>query len=110
MQEWGANNDLTIPALGQAIAFALADLVLEVLKDQNAGGVIIAGGETSGAVCRRLELGALRVGRNIEPGVPLCFSLGKFRLPVVLKSGNFGSPDFYGKALRAVAQPAAYLI
>ena len=59
------------------------------------------GGETAGAVCRTLELGALEVGRNIEPGVPLCVSLGRFRLPVVLKSGNFGSVDFYGRACTA---------
>jgi uncharacterized protein YgbK (DUF1537 family) len=111
VQEWGADRGLTIPALGQSIAYALADTVLEILQDQkNIGGLIIAGGETSCALCRRLELGALRVGRNIEPGVPLCFSLGRFRLPLVLKSGNFGGRDFYGKALSAIAQPAAYIV
>jgi uncharacterized protein YgbK (DUF1537 family) len=55
-------------------------------------------------VCRQLELGAMQVGQNIEPGVPLCYSLGRFRLPLVLKSGNFGSPDFYEKAIEAVAR------
>jgi uncharacterized protein YgbK (DUF1537 family) len=45
----------------------------------------------------------LEVGRNIEPGVPVCVALGEFRLPVVLKSGNFGSPDFYGRAMSAVS-------
>jgi uncharacterized protein YgbK (DUF1537 family) len=110
VQEWGTSMGLTVPALGETIAYGLADLVLKILEEQPVGGLIVAGGETSGAVCRRLELGALRVGRNIEPGVPLCFSLGRFRLPVVLKSGNFGSPDFYGKALRAIARPADYMI
>src|ERR1051325_2411310 len=110
VQQWGASMGLTVPALGQAIAYGLADLVLKILEEQPVGGLIVAGGETSGALCRRLELGALRVGRNIEPGVPLCFSLGRFRLAVVLKSGNFGSPDFYGKALRAIAKPTDYMI
>jgi uncharacterized protein YgbK (DUF1537 family) len=55
-------------------------------------------------------LGALRVGRNIEPGVPLCYSLGRYRLPVVLKSGNFGGEDFYSKALAAISSPGRYLI
>jgi uncharacterized protein YgbK (DUF1537 family) len=110
VQEWGASEGLTVSSLGHSISYALADLVLEVLQDQMAGGLIIAGGETSGALCRRLELGALRVGRNIEPGIPLCFSLGRFRLPVALKSGNFGSTDFYGKALRAMAQVGDYMI
>lgn len=109
VQQWGASRGQTISALGQSIAFALADMVLEILEDTQPAGLIIAGGETSGALCRRLELGALRVGRNIESGVPLCCSLGRFQLPVVLKSGNFGGKDFYAKALRAVAQPAAYI-
>jgi uncharacterized protein YgbK (DUF1537 family) len=104
VQEWGAARGLPVPALGEALAYALAELVREVLEGQSTGGLIVAGGETSGAVCRRLELGALRVGQNIEPGVPLLFSLGRFRLPVVLKSGNFGSLDFYGKAIEAVAR------
>jgi len=88
--------------LGLAIVRALAGLTRAILEEVPAGGLISAGGETSGALCRGLELGALRVGRNIEPGVPLCFSLGRFRLPVVLKSGNFGSRDFYGRAIRAI--------
>lgn len=109
MQEWGAARGLSVPALGEALAYALAELVLEVLEGQMVGGLILAGGETSGAVCRRLELGAMQVGRNIEPGVPLCYSLGRFRLPLVLKSGNFGSQDFYEKAARAVAHSGEYL-
>jgi uncharacterized protein YgbK (DUF1537 family) len=109
VQEWGAARGLSVAALGEALAYALAELVLQVLEGQTAAGLIVAGGETSGAVCRRLELGAMQVGRNIEPGVPLCYSLGRFRLAVVLKSGNFGSRDFYGKATRAVERAGEYL-
>lgn len=102
VQDWAITKGLTVAAVGEAITSRLAELVLTILSDQAIGGLIVAGGETSGALCRRLELGALQVGRNIEPGIPLCFSLGRFQLPVVLKSGNFGGPDFYGKALRAL--------
>jgi len=109
VQEWAAREGLDVPALGNRIAYALAGLVSEILEGQRVGGLVFAGGETSGALCRRLSLGALRVGRNIEPGVPLCYSLGKYRLPVVLKSGNFGGEDFYAKALAAVARPAQFL-
>lgn len=101
-QEWAASRGMAVDELGLVIARTLAGLTRAVLEEVPAGGLISAGGETSGALCRGLELGALRVGRNIEPGVPLCQSLGRFRLPVVLKSGNFGSRDFYGRALRAV--------
>jgi uncharacterized protein YgbK (DUF1537 family) len=109
VQEWAAREGLDVPSLGNRIAYALAGLVSEILEGQSVGGLVFAGGETSGALCRRLNLGALRVGRNIEPGVPLCYSLGHYRLPVVLKSGNFGGLDFYSKALAAVSRPAQYL-
>jgi uncharacterized protein YgbK (DUF1537 family) len=103
VQQWATEKGLTVRSLGQMISKALSDLVLEILETQPASGLIIAGGETSGALCRRLELAALHVGHNIEPGVPLCFSRGRFQLPVVLKSGNFGSDDFYGKVLKAIS-------
>ncbi|MBV9928693.1 MAG: four-carbon acid sugar kinase family protein [Acidobacteria bacterium] len=108
VQEWAAGQGLDVPALGGRLAYALADLVAEILEGVEASGLVFAGGETSGALCRRLQLGALRVGRNIEPGVPLCLSLGRYRLPVVLKSGNFGGEDFYGRALEAAARPGEY--
>lgn len=109
IQEWAAREGLDVPALGNMLAHALAGLVSEILEGRRVGGLVFAGGETSGALCRRLGLGALRVGRNIEPGVPLCYSLGRYRLPVVLKSGNFGGEDFYAKALAAVSRPAQFL-
>jgi 3-dehydrotetronate 4-kinase len=110
VQEWGNSQGLSVQIIGERIAYALADLVLAIVEIQNVCGLIVAGGETSGAICRRLELGALRVGRNIDPGVPLCFSLGKFRFPIVLKSGNFGSTDFYAKGQRAIHQTADFLV
>ncbi|MBV8859140.1 MAG: four-carbon acid sugar kinase family protein [Acidobacteria bacterium] len=109
VQSWAAGEGLDVQALGQRLAYALADLVAEILVGVEVGGLVFAGGETSGALCRRLNLGALRVGRNVEPGVPLCYSLGRYRLPVVLKSGNFGGEDFYGRALEAAARPAEYI-
>jgi uncharacterized protein YgbK (DUF1537 family) len=109
MQEWCKGRDMDVPAAGEAIANALADLVAELLRRQPISGLISAGGETSGALCRRLGLGALHVGRNIEPGIPLCFALGRYRMPVALKSGNFGGVDFYGNALKAMEHADQYL-
>jgi uncharacterized protein YgbK (DUF1537 family) len=103
-QGWAAGRGLAARELGEAVSDSLARLTSEVLEGQRTGGLIVAGGETSGALCRHLKLGALRVGKNIEPGVPLCFSLGEFRMAVVLKSGNFGGEDFYGKALEAIGR------
>jgi hypothetical protein len=98
---WALARGKAVNQIGLEIAYALASLVRRILEEQPPAGLIVAGGETAGAVCRTLELGALEVGANIEPGVPLCVSLGRFRLPVVLKSGNFGSEDFYGRARAA---------
>ncbi len=104
-QDWAVEQGMDRDALGLTIVTTLARLTRSILEETPAGGLISAGGETSGALCRTLELGALRVGRNIEPGVPLCRSLGRFQLPVVLKSGNFGSRDFYGRAMKAIGYP-----
>ena len=109
VQEWAAAEGMDVQSLGGRLAYALAGLVSEIIEGQTVGGLVFAGGETSGALCRRLSLGALRVGRNIEPGVPLCYSLGRHRLPVVLKSGNFGGEDFYERALEAASRPGEYL-
>src|SRR5215204_2422014 len=65
-QDWAAGRGMTERELGEAVSDSLAGLVLEVLEGQPVGGLIVAGGETSGALCRHLKLGALRVGKNIE--------------------------------------------
>ena len=102
VQEWGRREGLSADEVGLRVARELAELARAIVEEQAVSGLISAGGETSGALCRRLEFGAFRVGKNIEPGVPLCHSLGRFRLPVVLKSGNFGSRNFYGLAIQAI--------
>ena len=60
--------------------------------------LIVAGGETSGAVVQRLGAKALRIGPQIDPGVPWTVSIGEPALALALKSGNFGTPDFFTKA------------
>ncbi len=65
--------------------------------------LIVAGGETSGAVVGALEVPGLRIGPEIDPGVPWTASLGDPALLLALKSGNFGAPDFFTKALKVLA-------
>jgi 3-dehydrotetronate 4-kinase len=60
--------------------------------------LIIAGGETAGAVVAALDVKALRIGPEIAPGVPWTRTLGGTDLALALKSGNFGGPDFFIKA------------
>ena len=67
--------------------------------------VIVAGGETSGAVIRRLPYTAYGVGASIAPGVPVITPVENPGLRLVLKSGNFGSEQFFLDALR-MTRPA----
>jgi uncharacterized protein YgbK (DUF1537 family) len=61
--------------------------------------LIVAGGETAGAVVRALAIRSLRIGPQIDPGVPWTESLEEVPIALALKSGNFGGPDFFYKAL-----------
>jgi uncharacterized protein YgbK (DUF1537 family) len=62
--------------------------------------LVVAGGETSGAVVSALNVRGLRVGAEIDPGVPWTVSIGEDPIALALKSGNFGADDFFEKALR----------
>jgi 3-dehydrotetronate 4-kinase len=63
--------------------------------------LVVAGGETSGAAVDRLAVTAFRLGPEIAPGVPLMRTIGRAggELQMALKSGNFGGPDFFARAL-----------
>lgn len=66
------------------------------------GRIVVAGGETSGAVVSALGLTALDLGPEIDPGVPALSTrlANGAELALALKSGNFGAPDFLTKATR----------
>lgn len=68
--------------------------------------LVVAGGETAGAVVQALGVRALRIGRQIDPGVPWTVSLPDREdapeLALALKSGNFGAPDFFLRAFAAL--------
>ena len=77
----------------------------EIAQGLVAAGVrkfVIAGGETSGAVVSALKVKALQIGPQIDPGVPWTMSTGDTKIALALKSGNFGSEDFFLKALKCI--------
>lgn len=94
----------TATALGERIAAATGALAATLVAEGEISRLIIAGGETSGSVCRALGIRALEILGNIDPGVPLCRAGS---LLMVLKSGNFGSSDFYLKSLERMNTHAA---
>jgi len=61
------------------------------------GQLLLAGGETSGACVQALGVSLLRIGPQIEPGVPWCHAEVP-GLHLALKSGNFGGVDFFSRA------------
>ncbi|NTA13894.1 four-carbon acid sugar kinase family protein [Agrobacterium tumefaciens] len=69
------------------------------LVDSGVTRLVVAGGETSGAVAQALDLQALNIGPEIDPGVPILIE-PTGAVALTLKSGNFGAPDFFRKALR----------
>ena len=81
----------------QAIEHAMATLA-KGLVFAGVRRMVVAGGETSGAVVGALGVTALRIGPEIDPGVPWTASTGDKPLLLALKSGNFGAPDFFTKA------------
>lgn len=62
--------------------------------------VIVAGGETSGAVTKKLGYDSYLIGESIAPGVPIMVPLKNKNLRLILKSGNFGQKDFFLRALQ----------
>jgi uncharacterized protein YgbK (DUF1537 family) len=87
--------------VGERIESALASLAAG-LVNHGVRRLIVAGGETSGAVIDRLGVTALEIGREIAPGVPLLRSLGNDTMLFALKSGNFGGRGFFAAALAAM--------
>ena len=93
--------------LGRERAGAVVEEILaSIARGLAADGVrrfVVAGGETAGAVVQALGVTALRIGRQIDPGVPWTMSLGEPAFALALKSGNFGAPDFFLRAFSVLS-------
>ncbi len=77
-------------------------MVARGLVKLGVGQLVVAGGETSGACVQALGVTLMSIGAQIDPGVPWCHAPCSFSfhggLHLTLKSGNFGSTDFFSKA------------
>lgn len=90
----GENDLLTSKMVSQA----LAEVVEKVIDYTGVKRLVVAGGDTSGTVCRRLGITGNYVLDEIETGLPSGYALGRNML-IVLKSGSFGKEDFLEKAV-----------
>jgi 3-dehydrotetronate 4-kinase len=89
----------------EAVSARLEGLFAETAKrlvDRGVRRVVVAGGETSGAVAQALDLDGLTIGPEVSPGVPVLVSEER-GVALALKSGNFGGEDFFEEALDALA-------
>ncbi len=91
----------------EATSHALETFFADVAKRIVFTGVnrlIVAGGETAGAVVEALGFTAMEIGPEIDPGVPAMRA--NAGLVLALKSGNFGAEDFFTKAARILSEGA----
>jgi uncharacterized protein YgbK (DUF1537 family) len=85
--------------LGQARAARITEdslsAIAEGLVALGVRQLIVAGGETSGAVVRRLGITTARVGKEVSPGVPWLETKTGPGLSILLKSGNLGTRTLF---------------
>ncbi|MGI4807415.1 MAG: 3-oxo-tetronate kinase [Janthinobacterium lividum] len=98
--------------LGRDAAGALVENTLakiaQQLVERGVRRMIVAGGETSGAVVSALGVTRLRIGAEIDPGVPWTYAEGTGpEMLLALKSGNFGGPRFFQTAFTSLDQQAS---
>lgn len=96
-----AQASLGVEQAGQLVEQCLADIA-SGLAERGVRRFVVAGGETSGAVVQALDVQQLRIGATIDPGVPWTQAQDRDLL-LALKSGNFGTVDFFTKALALTA-------
>jgi uncharacterized protein YgbK (DUF1537 family) len=99
-----AQAQLGAERAGALVEQALAR-VAQGLVAAGVGQLLVAGGETSGACVQALGVNTLRIGPQIDPGVPWCHATPPTRpqgLHLALKSGNFGGTDFFTRAFEVL--------
>jgi uncharacterized protein YgbK (DUF1537 family) len=97
---------LGVERAGVLVEHALSAIARRVVE-RGVRQLLVAGGETSGACVQALEVARMRIGPQIDPGVPWCHAdspaAGLDGLHLALKSGNFGTVDFFTKAFGLLA-------
>ena len=101
---------LGVAAAGALVENALSRIAVSLIE-AGVRQLVVAGGETSGAVVQALAVERMAIGPQIDPGVPwTCVNAaaaGDEIVHVALKSGNFGTPDFFQKAFAALTPKSA---
>ena len=91
--------ELSQQEISEIFETAMADCA-EAALQSGVTRIIVAGGETAGAITERLGFSSFLLGVSVAPGVPVLIPVQNRSLRIVLKSGNFGQPDFFFRALK----------
>lgn len=91
---------LGVAKAGELVEHCLSSIARGLVQ-QGVGQLLVAGGETSGACVQALSISQMKIGAQIDPGVPWCHAyspVAKKGVHLALKSGNFGSADIFTRA------------
>jgi uncharacterized protein YgbK (DUF1537 family) len=101
-------NQLGQAAAGERMEQVLAHIAQGLVR-LGVGQLVVAGGETSGACVQALQVNQMHIGAQIDPGVPWCHAHSPVAssdgIHLSLKSGNFGTTDFFTKAFAHLHGP-----
>ena len=85
----------------QRVGEVLAEIMRRILDQSSVRRIVVAGGDSSGAVGSHLGIQALTLSAAITPGVPLCLAwsthANRDGLEVAFKGGQMGRNSFYGE-------------
>ena len=94
-------NQLGVAHAGELVEQTLSQIA-KGLVQAGVRQLVVAGGETSGAVVQALSVERMVIGPQIDPGVPWTSVTSPVchgdTVHVTLKSGNFGTNDFFTKS------------
>lgn len=95
----GTSKGLSKTEISRLVSDSLAEVVRRCVTQTRLRRLIVAGGDTSDAVCGKLGVGGMQVWEEIEPGIPSCYTFSSPRYLMVLKAGSYGTPEFFAKAI-----------
>ncbi|WP_042196362.1 four-carbon acid sugar kinase family protein [Paenibacillus camerounensis] len=95
----GQNLGLNELKVSKTVSAILAEVTHQVLLKTSFKRLIVAGGDTSGTVTRKLGIVGSYIIKEIETGLPSGLSIGP-ELLIVLKSGSFGTANFLSHAIQ----------
>ncbi|AEE97209.1 four-carbon acid sugar kinase family protein [Mahella australiensis] len=95
----GISKGLSSTEVSRLVSETIAEITSGVINRSGQNRILVAGGETSAAVCDKLGINGLIILDEIQPGLPSCMSISRQPMLLILKSGSFGSDDFFVNAV-----------